>query len=346
MTHNILLQIEAVRKHLEKLEEERQGISDLINKLEEARDTLAARLLAVEMKQEEAEKCSHEQKAIIERLDADGATAKKELTDLISQAQSGAQNVILPGVSDLLSQNENGDETQLQDSRAELGQIVEKLHQDFDEKSLIIERRNSDLAQSIENKVQAKIAEMEAMVASYKQASIEPAQSLAEKVNNAIAELHKAFNLRAHEMDDRLEKFSSSHFENLEQINKIYEQIYVAYEKLQSSVDAMEVSLESKSQVMQRQSGEVAEILQAEQENNEARIAAIIDSLRRMSEDDSAKFQQQMQGKMDELELHYAEFQDLLQARDQTLHARMQQMWLGIMLGAIISLAAFILSRL
>jgi hypothetical protein len=64
-----------------------------------------------------------------------------------------------------------------------------------------------------------------------------------------------------------------------------------------------------------------------------------------MTEDNLGKIQQQLQGKLDELELHDAEIKDLLQSRDQAVQTRMQQMWFGVILAAIISLAGFILSR-
>jgi ABC-type transporter Mla subunit MlaD len=336
MTHNILTAIESVRKHLDKLDEEREGLPDLVKKLEEIQDSMTALLAVAGKQQGETEEWSNGLQTTITRFDSEIAAMKQELQNLLHSFQNDSQET-LQAAAELLAQYKNDITALVEETRSKFDQVVRQLNLEFQAKSQSIEGLNSDFAQSVENKVRAKIEEMEALVTSYKQASIEPAQSLAEKVNNAIAELHKAFNLRANQLDERLAKFSRAHSENLEQINKVYQQIYVAYEKLQSSVDAMEISLESKTQIVERKSGEIAEIIQAERENNEARIAAITDSLKSSTEDSFGKFQEEMQGKMEELGMRDAELQDLLQSRDLAVHARMQQMWLGVLLSAIIS---------
>ncbi len=344
MTDTSPLEIEAVRERLEKLEKERQGLSDLANELKELRAAMSASMAGLEQKRDEAEQWSNDLKSVMLTLDADGHALKQELLQSLRSFQEDSQRA-LQAASEALARWQNDDGAQLRDSPRELDLIVNQLRSEFHEKLQTMETLGSDLDRSIAGEVHDKIEALESSAARYKKASIEHAQSLAEKLNNAIAELHRAFNSRASDLDNRFEKFSSKHFEHMEQINKVYRRMHVAYDTFHSSVNAMEVSVENETKAMQRQVREMEEKVQAEQDSNELRIAAITDALKRTMGDTLGKFQQQIHEEVNEISLQNSELQNLLDSRDETVHARMQQMWLGVMLCAFIALAAFILSR-
>lgn len=227
-----------------------------------------------------------------------------------------------------------------------LQENMRELHEEFQKKTLAFEKLNAELVRAHDKKLQAKIEQIEASTASYERATVEQAQHLAEKLNNAIGELHRAFHLQAAELEARFDKLSGRYFGDLDQINKTYERVRAAYEALQvsaqesSHLDSL-AALENKARGLQRQLGELNSRLELGQEEHEEKMA----QLRQWLGDNFIKFQAQFRSELEELNMNQSELHGFVRSIDETLNARMNQLWLGLILSALISLAAIILSR-
>jgi len=340
MAHNSLLEIESVRKRLEKLDEERQGLSDLIRRLREIRDVMTVLMTQAAEKQNETANWSSELRAATEDFVAGGTALKQNLAAALQDFQGNAKRT-LQAASEFVVQQQGEGAALLAHWRSEFDDAARRFQAEFREEAQKLAELKSTLAVSVESKVQDQINALEATATVFKQANVEQARGLTERYGNAITELHKAFNLRADEFDDRFEQFSRKHLADLEQVNTSYQRIRAAYDALQSSLHTMEISLESKTQILQRQYSELERNMQIERENHNHSVEALTHWLG----ESLGKFQLNLQNEMNELSVNHLGLQDLMQARDKVFNTKLQQTWIGILLGAVISLAALLLSR-
>jgi DNA repair exonuclease SbcCD ATPase subunit len=265
MANNSLLDLETARRRLEELDRERQGLSDLIRKLKQIRDTMASLQADVQASQTETEGWLIQIEKTATEVEAKAQDANKSFSNSIQSFNQKA---------DALLSNFSRSADQI------LAQSEELVKKTLDQVSTL----ESRLQSAIEERLQGFQTQFEAfrnehfesldrVLKAYERmrVSYDTVRSEINTLEDAVTNFRKEMNKSVHEIN-----------EDIEEVKQAVMQQDLFVEKLKTQFDGLEGTLDRKTTELSSHIREVQNGLIQEQETRGSEVATLLSHINKL----------------------------------------------------------------